>query len=344
MTGKNETRVLLLSLLMTVGMVGLGTWFLREKLALGPKLNPTQESVTSRKPLPQYDRFLDVENVPEGMFTYGGSTTWATIRGTLDLDIQKARPEFRLSYVQQPGVAPSTQSGIELLSQGKVMFSLASRLPTTEMLQTLEAQGIELRLVHVADSFDVVAVNPSLSVSKLSVDQINAIRSGKVTNWNELGGADLPIQEFTRDVNADMLDSKFEARSNLKTSTTPLESIRGVATTPGGLSVLAASLAVPQCSVKVLDIVTAAGETVSPYKKPPQKPLSAPDQCLTQKPQIDLATFKGGDYPSELRNTLYVVIKQNGKLEQQAGEAYATFLLSDEGKKLLEKAGYVAVQ
>jgi phosphate transport system substrate-binding protein len=336
MTGKNETRALLLSLLVTMGVVGVGAWFITAKIKPAPAPTPTPPPIE----IDSVERFSQVKDVPSGTFTYGGSTTWAPIRGTLDIAIQKARPEFRLKYVQQEGGAPSSQAGIDLLSQGKVMFALASRLLTTELEEKLKDQGITLSHVQVADSFDVIAVNPSLPVPALSLDQIDAIQSGKVTNWREVEGPNLPIQEFDRDVNPDVVEPKAGTEAEPQIVKTPGEAILKVAETPGGFARLPATLAVSQCTIKVLAIINTEGKIISPYKSP----WVPPAQCSTQKNQINLAAFKSGEYPDDLKNPLYVVIKQNGKIEQKVGIAYATFLRSDEGKTRLEKEGYLPVQ
>jgi phosphate transport system substrate-binding protein len=44
-----------------------------------------------------------------------------------------------------------------------------------------------------------VIVNPSNSVSKLSMQQLRAIYTGKITNWNQVGGANAPIDLYGRD-------------------------------------------------------------------------------------------------------------------------------------------------
>lgn len=299
--------------------------------------NKLQFSSTS-DPVP---RFAQVQNVPEGTFSYGGSTTWAPIRGTVDLEIQKARPEFRLNYVQPEGVVPSSQSGLEMLAQGKVAFSLASRLPSTKMLQQLEENGIQVKLVPVAESFEVVAVNWSLPISQLTIEQLNAINKSKINNWREVEGPDLPIQRFDRTVNANFLDTRPDLTSgNTQIFTTPSEAVHKVAETPGGIYIHTSALLVPQCSVKILAIVNSSGQTIAPY----EEPLVPPSQCPAKRNKVNIDAFKSGDYPNNLENTLYVVIKQNGKIEQQVGEAYKNFLLSNEGQALLEKNGYLSIQ
>jgi phosphate transport system substrate-binding protein len=63
-----------------------------------------------------------------------------------------------------------------------------------------------------------------------------------------------------------------------------------------------------------------------------------------QPNQVNVEVFKSGEYPKELSDTLYVVVKEDGQIGQQAGEAYANLLLSNEGQNLLEAAGFVGIQ
>jgi phosphate transport system substrate-binding protein len=41
---------------------------------------------------------------------------------------------------------------------------------------------------------------------------------------------------------------------------------------------------------------------------------------------------------------LFVIIKQNGQVDEQAGEAYARLLLTDEGQKLVQEAGFIPIR
>jgi phosphate transport system substrate-binding protein len=38
-----------------------------------------------------------------------------------------------------------------------------------------------------------------------------------------------------------------------------------------------------------------------------------------------------------------VIVKQDGLIDQQAGEAYSNLLLTNEGQKLITKAGFVRI-
>ena len=57
---------------------------------------------------------------------------------------------------------------------------------------------------------------------------------------------------------------------------------------------------------------------------------------------INDAAFKAGVYPITRR--LFVVIKRDGKLDEQAGVAYTNMLLSDEGQQLVKQAGFVSIR
>ncbi|MEM6254637.1 MAG: serine/threonine-protein kinase [Cyanobacteria bacterium P01_D01_bin.156] len=321
-----------------VGVVGAGLWvFFRPST---PVVEPPVRPVTTTTESDAVS-FAQVTQVPEGIFNYGGSTTWAPIRGSVDLEIQTARPEFRLQYIPPDDKEPSSQAGLEMLVEGKVAFSLASRLPSNALMEDLKAQGVQMRLVPVAESFDVVAVHPDLPISQLTTDQLNAILEGTVSNWRQIEGPDLPIIRLDREVNEDFEDTRpnFDG-DNIETFLTPSEGISRLAMTPGGVYIHTAAVLVPQCAVKVLSLVNAAGQVVVPYREP-AVPIS---QCPTQRNKLNLEELGSGKYPRQLSDTLYVVINQNGGLEQQAGEAYANFLLSFEGQTLLEKAGYLGIR
>ena len=57
---------------------------------------------------------------------------------------------------------------------------------------------------------------------------------------------------------------------------------------------------------------------------------------------MNLKAIKTGEYPITRR--LFVIIKKNGTLDQQAGEAYAELILSNQGQELIEEAGFVKIR
>lgn len=74
--------------------------------------------------------------------------------------------------------------------------------PSDEQLQYAKDNGVELELVPVgADAF-VFIVNAGNPVDNITIDQIRGIYSGKITNWKELGGKNIPIAAMRRNKNS----------------------------------------------------------------------------------------------------------------------------------------------
>ncbi len=147
-------------------------------------------------PSPQ-DSFAQVQNVPTGHFSYGGSPTWASIRLVVDPVIQAERREFQLRYVQPSSPPVGSSKGIQMLLDGELSIAQTTRLPSAEEYQEAEKRGFTLNKIPVAMDGISVAVHPQLKISGLTLEQLQAIYSGDIANWRELGGPDLAIRAYS---------------------------------------------------------------------------------------------------------------------------------------------------
>jgi phosphate transport system substrate-binding protein len=363
MSQKNETATLIFAFLITAGLVGGGFWWFtqRSQTDLGklfqpgsnPASSPTDpisqtgsSSGTGQSSVGGTENFAGVQNVPSGLFSYGGSTSWAPIRLLVDATLQAARPEFRLRYVEPIGSAPGSGTGIRMLIQGELAIAQSSRPITNQELQQAQQRGVQLQQIPVAIDGLAVAVNPSLNLSGLTVEQLEGIYSGRITNWSQVGGPNLPIQPFTRSVEAGgtielFVEAVLGGRpfgGNVQMVSTTTDALRRLAASPGGIYFASAPEVVPQCTIKPLPLGRTTGEFVPPY----QGQLITPAQCPAQRNQLNTAVFQNGQYP--LTRNLYVVVKQNSQVEQRAGEAYANLLRTSQGQELIAKAGFVPLR
>lgn len=321
----------------------LGKWIGNSRHTL-LKEPPTPTPTPTLLSLQIYNQLAEVP-VPKGTFRYGGSTTWAPIRGSVDMVIQQTLLNYRLQYVNpsNEGIPPSTGAGVEMLLKGEIDFAQAARLLSVEDIENAQRQGIQLKAIAVAKSFKVIAVHPSLKLKDkgLTLGQIRGICDGIITNWRDVGGPDLPIQVFTRPTPELIKTLGDRCRGqNIVSLSTPQEIIHKIATTPGAFYVNTAPLLVPQCSIKILPVKNQSGKFVAPYKEP----FVSQSKCQAHPNQVNLEAFKSGEYPPELSDTLYIFVKEDGQIGQQTGKAYANLLLSHEGQKLLEAAGFVGIQ
>ena len=356
MSQKNETAVLVLALLITAGLVGGGFWWFTKSgfdlgQLTGSKSNnpsPSTDNTNSTLPSPGESNveFASVQNVPSGLFNYGGSTSWAPIRLRIDPVIQAARPEFRLRYVNPIGETPGSTTGIRMLLDGRLAFAQSSRPILDEELTRAQQRRFRLQQIPVAIDGLAVAVNPNLNIPGLTLDQLKSIYTGKTTNWQQLGGPNVPIKPYSRPTSDGGTVELFVQEvlggqpfgSNVEFVSTTTQALRKLADSPGGLYYASAPEVVPQCTIKPLPLGRVQGEFVPPYQEP-FVPLS---QCPGSRNQLNIQAFQSGQYP--LTRNLFVVVKQNGQIEEQAGEAYANFLLTGQGQELIAQSGFVRIR
>lgn len=115
-----------------------------------------------------------------GSVSLNGSTSMEKVVGVLSEQFMLDHPGVTITYD-----ATGSGTGISAAQQGTADIGLASRglkeAETGLVANTVALDGI------------AVIVNVNCGVEDLTVEQIADIFTGKITNWSEVGGADLPI-------------------------------------------------------------------------------------------------------------------------------------------------------
>jgi phosphate transport system substrate-binding protein len=93
-------------------------------------------------------------------------------------------------------------TGIAAMIDGRTDIAQASRAMKPEEIKLAEDRGIDPKEHVVATDALSVIVNPGNPVSKLTVDQLSDIYTGKITNWKQVGGSDQKIILLSRDKNS----------------------------------------------------------------------------------------------------------------------------------------------
>jgi phosphate transport system substrate-binding protein len=356
MSQKNEIPILVLSLLVTVGLIAGGFWWFTKNSSFninklfGSQSNNPTPIPTNTSSISQESRsknFTDVQNVPTGLFRYGGSTSWAPIRLTVDSAIQQARPEFRLQYVESSIGSPGSSTGIQSLIDGQLTFAQSSRPALDSELKRAQERGLKLEQIPIAIDGLAVAVNPDIKIPGLTLEQLRSIYTGKITNWSQLGGSNIPIKAYSRRISdggtvelfvQDILGGQAFAAGVEFVSTTT-QALQKVAQSPGSIYYASAPEVVPQCSILPLPLGRTQGQYIAPY----QEPFVLPNQCPGKRNKLNIEAFQSGKYP--ITRNLFVVVKQtNTETERQAGLAYANLLLSQQGQELISQSGFVRIR
>jgi phosphate transport system substrate-binding protein len=360
MTQRNDTVVLIASLAVTAGLIGGGVWwFTRQSNGNLPTSTngsaPPADTATDQNGTtpttppagltPGAAMFTDVADVPQGTFSYGGSTTWAPIRGQVDPVLQSSLPQFQLRYADPINGAPSSGAGISMLLNNQLAFAQSSRSPSPEEYQQAQQRGFTIVEVPIALEGIAIAVHPDLNVPGLTIQQLQQIYTGQLTNWSQVGGPNLPITPYSRPADGGtvefFIDNVMAGQTfspSVQFISTTTEALRAVSGDVGGIYYASAPEVIGQCTTKPLPLGRQPDQLVAPYVEP----LVPATQCPAQRNQINAAALQSGDYP--ITRPLFVIIRQDGQANQQAGEAYANLLLTDQGQSLIEAAGFVRLR
>jgi phosphate transport system substrate-binding protein len=212
--------------------------------------------------------------------------------------------------------------GIAALINGSTEIANSSRpMKPTEIEKIKEKykkNGIEIPCAKDGLS---VFLNKSNAVSELTVQQIGAIFSGKITNWKEVGGADAKIQLYGRESSSGTFE--FFKEHVVKTDFSP-----SCQTLPGTAAIVNA-VKKDKYSIGYGGAAYAEGVKDCKVKKDARSRGVLPTA----------ATIKNKTYP--ISRYLYMYLKSRPTGETKA---FIDWILSAEGQKLIEGVGYFPVR
>lgn len=297
-----------------------------------------EETATYTSRLQLKDSLTEVTDVPQGVFFYGGAMASAGIRSENFLaQITKAQPQFQITYEDPLLVPPDSGQGIQMVIDGTISFAESFRPIKQAEYDLARSRGFILKQVPVATSAIAFYVNPQIDIPGLSLEQVAQIYSGQLTNWKQLGGPDLPIVPVSQDPEArasnsfllqEMADSEKEFGDGVKVVWDTTNAIREVAQTPGAIGYGAQPLVVTQNTVRPIGLSKSGSQD---YIQPE-----------TSSGEVNKQAILDGSYP--LIRRIFVVLREDGEIDELAGRAYVNLLLSEEGQTLIDKAGYLPIR
>jgi len=106
-------------------------------------------------------------------------------------------PEVRIAVT-----GGGSGTGIAALVNGTVDIANASRSMKPEEIEAARENGIEPVEFVIARDAIAIIVHPSNPVDTLTLEQLSDIFSGKINNWQGVGGEDRPIVRLSRETNS----------------------------------------------------------------------------------------------------------------------------------------------
>ena len=191
------------TILVVLLIVVLGAIYSQKKPnnPLSPK-NPVVEILDCFKEVAQVPSASDLDSENK-LFYYGHSSTFAGIRKLIDPKIMESFPMFKLEYKKQPKNSNAgSATGMMMLLNDELQIGQSSRPIREQEKKEAEIEGFKLKEVAIAKDFLAVAVHPDLDIPGLTLEQLKGIYTGKITNWEQLGGPNLEIIPYSRSLEA----------------------------------------------------------------------------------------------------------------------------------------------
>ena len=241
-----------------------------------------------------------------GTVSTNGSTSMEKVIGSLMEEFMAQNKDVTVTYDPT-----GSGTGIESVSNGSCDIGLSSRA----------LKDTETGLVGTTVALDGIAVivNANCGVDDLSVEQISKIYTGEITNWSEVGGADLEIACIGRESGSGTRDG-FESITDTKdkcvlsqelTSTGAV--ISAVASSENAIGYASLSAVEGQSGIKALTVNGVA--------------------CTEE-------TVKDGSY--EIQRP-FVMVTKEGAEPSEAAQAFFDFATSADAADLIRNAGAVPV-
>jgi phosphate transport system substrate-binding protein len=212
--------------------------------------------------------------------------------------------------------------GIAALLDGTTDIAMSSRSLKMDERMKLQDAGKAFKEITIAHDALAAIVNPANKVSKLTREQLEGIYTGKIKNWKEVGGDDMPIVVYSRETSSgtyEFFKEHVMNRKNYASSVLNMPAtgavIQSVSQTKGAIGYV--GLAYVSKDVKDLAVSYDKGKTYT---------------------TASVENAKNKSYPI-VRPLFFFYPTAKEKMVKPLVD----FILSSEGQKIVSDVGYVSL-
>ena len=220
-------------------------------------------------------------------------------------------------------------TGLSSIISGTCDIAMSSRNVKEKEVALAKKKGVNPYEIKVALDGLAVVVSPKNSVSKLTIDELAGIFTGKITNWKDVGGANAKIVILSREVNSGT-HVYFKEHVLRKNDPNSKEEF-----SPAAL-MLPSSQAIAD---EIAQNSAAIGYYGMGYISSKQKPVSVAKDKKSEYIAPTIQNVLSGKYPISRPLFLYT----NGQ-PQGVVKKFVDFALSQEGQDLVLKTDFVPLK
>lgn len=125
----------------------------------------------------------------------------ATAMRPMSVEIAKSVLNMTDEEAEKFIVHNTTAKAYENLINKKTDLIFVSE-PSDDILNQAKKAGVEFEMVGIGRDGFVFVENKDNAIDNLTIEQIQSIYTGKITNWSEVGGEDAPIVAYQREKNS----------------------------------------------------------------------------------------------------------------------------------------------
>jgi phosphate transport system substrate-binding protein len=219
-------------------------------------------------------------------------------------------------------------AGFTALINGKADMAIASRAIMPKEVSQCISRGISPNYtVFGIDGLSVI-VNKANKVTTLTMDQVAKIYKGEITNWKDVGGADMAISLYGRQSSSgtfvyfrsNVMKGEYSTKMNRMSGNAQI--VEGVKADRGGIGYV--GVGYTQQDGKIIDGLSVLS-------------IAAKDGDTAVSPLVE-ADVLSGKYPISRPLYHYFNGKPSGDLR-----AFIDFELSDAGQAILKSQGFYAI-
>lgn len=240
----------------------------------------------------------------------------------LPLAQKEAETFMKSAHVAVTVTGGGSGVGIAALLDGTTEIAMASRkMKFDEKMKFQQAGKAPVEKIIAYDALAVV-INPSNKVNQLTRQQLEDIFTGKITNWNQVGGANLPIIAYSRETSSGTYEFFKEhvlKNKNYKKNVLSMPAtgaiIQSVSQTKGAISYVGLAYLSPQ--VKAVKVSYDGKTFVAP----------------------SVASAKNKSYPVVRPLYFYYDKKSAAKVTP-----FLNYVTSNQGQKIVDEVGYISLK
>ncbi len=244
---------------------------------------------------------------------------------------------------KQAKIKPSktgNKKALLLFADGKIDFAFTCK-PASKLAKKFKIdpkKSENWKCIAFAKDPLVVVVNPDSGINELSLPELSKIFTGKITNWKELGGKDIPIKIGYMDTNKvetgnNTVFKECTLQQYVDKSGKVTETVNVTPNTKVDFSTNATILDSPDKLGNFIKVTHGAISFMglNSYKKKYGTALNISGVKPTVK------TVRSGEYPMAV--TYHLVYNSTGSTDVLA---FIDFVLSEEGKQITSK-NFIAI-